>query len=361
MNNALPNFFQDRKWARQLASHFLIATAINAFIAAFLAYVVTNSLNFFGNFVFSCCIGYLMWLVLDAGRLMLWGTNRPPLLKFFLLCIVSIPTTRVIGGMMAEWMLGVQDKQLHVMMQQNPVRFVIVTFLISAFIIWLFWNRSKMAYLIANTQTEKARIAAVEKQAMQTQLQLLQAQIEPHMLFNTLANLQGLIAVDPVRAQHMLDQLILYLRATLSSSRAGQTTLGQEFSLMDAYLELMSIRMGARLNYSLQLPENLREKCVPPMLLQPLIENAIKHGLEPKIDGGNITVIASQDADTLKLSVADTGLGLHADGCAPTNGTNVGLANVRERLQALYGDRASFSLTANTPTGVLAQLSIPLS
>jgi sensor histidine kinase YesM len=361
MNYVLPNFFQNRKGARQLANNFLITTTINIFIAAFITYVITNSLDFLGNLVFSFCIGYLMWLFLDAGRLMLWGTDRPPMGKFFLLCLVAIPTARVMGGMMAEWLLGVHDKQLYIMLQQNPLRFFIVTVLMSAFIIWLFWNRSKMACLVADAQTEKARIAAIEKQAMQTQLQLLQAQIEPHMLFNTLANLQGLIAVDPPRAQHMLDQLILYLRATLSSSRAEQTTLAQEFSLMDAYLELMSIRMGARLSYSLQLPENLRDKCVPPMLLQPLIENAIKHGIEPKIDGGDITVIATQDADTIKLSVADTGLGLHESGNAPTNGTRVGLANVRERLQAMYGDRASFSLTANTPAGVLAQLAIPSS
>jgi len=358
MNFVWPDYFKNRRWARQLATNFLFLVAINFFIVVFITYVMRFGHGFFENLVFTFCVGTLMWLFLDAGRLMLWGTNKPPLFPFFLLCLVSIPTARILGGIIAVNVFGMHDKNLQAIWEQNPLRFFIVTVLISTLIIWIFWNRSKVACLIADAETEKARVAAIEKQAMQAQLQLLQAQIEPHMLFNTLANLQGLIAVDPPRAQHMLDQLILYLRATLLSSRAEQTTLAHEFSLMDAYLELMSIRMGARLTYTLDLPDGLRDQAVPPMLLQPLIENAIKHGLEPKIDGGKITVTAKQEGTILLLSVADTGLGLQAS--TASNGTHVGLANVRERLHALYGDRATFSLTANTPTGVLAQITISL-
>ena len=194
---------------------------------------------------------------------------------------------------------------------------------------------------------------------MQAQLQMLQAQIEPHMLFNTLANLQGLIAADPPRAQSMLDQLIQYLRATLTASRSQATTLAQEFALLDAYLGLMKVRMGARLSYALELPEELRGLSVPPMLLQPLVENAIKHGLEPKVEGGLVSIRAERDGNQLRLSVCDTGLGL--DGTpAHSNSTHVGVSNVRERLHALYGNRADFSLIPNTPEGVIAQLTIPL-
>jgi len=210
--------------------------------------------------------------------------------------------------------------------------------------------------LQAQAEAEKARAASIEKQAMQAQLQLLQAQIEPHMLFNTLANLQGLISVDAPRAQHMLDQLILYLRATLSSSRAEKTTLSHEFSLMEAYLDLMSVRMGKRLSFTLQLPHALEDVLIPPMLLQPLIENAIKHGLEPKIDGGHIDVRATLEQGMLRLSIADTGLGL---GVSPARGTQVGLANVRERLLALYGTSASLLLLANPSDGTIAQLDLP--
>jgi signal transduction histidine kinase len=346
---------------------FCIVTALNFAIAAFLTYLVRIGFGFYENLVFSLCIGTLTWLFIDLGRLALWGANsRPPIFRFFLLCLVSIPAGRILGDMLAVRILGIPAEAHGTIWEQNAVRFFIVTFMISIAIIWFFWNRGKVNYLIALAETEKARAAAIEKQALQAQLQLLQAQIEPHMLFNTLANLQGLIAVDPARAQHMLDQFILYLRATLSSSRAEQTTLAQEFSLLEAYLGLMSVRMGSRLSYSLQLPEELRNTVIPPMLLQPLVENAIKHGLEPKMEGGRIEVCASAEAGVLKLAVADTGLGLDEPNTAVNvqsgkpNSTHVGLDNIRERLLALYGQRASLLLTANSPSGVLAQLSIPI-
>lgn len=203
---------------------------------------------------------------------------------------------------------------------------------------------------------EKARAEAVERQALQAQLQLLQAQIEPHMLFNTLANLQGLIALDPAQAQTMLDQLIVYLRATLSASRAQRTTLGQEFTLLDAYLGLMSVRMGARLSFALDLPEALRNTEVPPMLLQPLVENAIAHGVEPNVAGGHIQVTARAADGGLELLVSDTGRGLDAGPGKP--GTGLGLSNVRERLNALYGERATLSLDA-APQGATARILLP--
>ena len=160
---------------------------------------------------------------------------------------------------------------------------------------------------------------------MQAQLQLLQAQIEPHMLFNTLANLQGLISFDPDRAQLLLDHLIQYLRATLSSSRADTTTLGQEFSLMEAYLGLMSIRMGARLRYALDLPAELGHATIPSMILLTLAENAIKHGIEPSLRGGEIRLSALRVDGMLRLRVQDTGMGLPASGAGSAPGSGLGL------------------------------------
>jgi sensor histidine kinase YesM len=177
------------------------------------------------------------------------------------------------------------------------------------------------------------------------------------MLFNTLANLQGLIAIDPPRAQQMLDLLIQYLRATLTSSRAESNTLAQEFALMEAYLGLMQIRMGERLSFSLDLPDTLRTHPVPPMLLQPLVENAIAHGLEPKIEGGHVAVSAVLADGVLALSVQDSGRGPAAG--PGKKGTNVGLANTRERLRALFGDRAALTLEAAQPAGALARITLP--
>jgi sensor histidine kinase YesM len=187
------------------------------------------------------------------------------------------------------------------------------------------------------------------------------------MLFNTLANLQGLIAIDTDRAQYMLEQLIVYLRASLNSSRTEKTTLKHEFSLMKAYLELMAIRMGKRLTYELALPAELESKEIAPMLLQPLVENAIKHGIEPKMEGGSIHVTAWQQDGFLQLSVSDTGLGLSSSYSETKPHTNqdgdhqhVGNANVSDRLMALYGPTAKLSLEANKPEGATARITIPL-
>ncbi|MNT06740.1 Sensor histidine kinase YpdA [compost metagenome] len=243
-------------------------------------------------------------------------------------------------------------------MSSRNVGMTVFTLAVAGAAILFFGSREKIARLQMEAAEEKARAESVARQAMQAQLQLLQAQIEPHMLFNTLANLQGLISFDPDRAQLLLDQLIQYLRATLSSSRAESTTLEQEFSLMQAYLGLMSIRMGARLRFTLDLPAALRQIKVPPMLLQPLVENAIQHGLEPKIEGGHIHVQASTNGGVLLLTVSDDGLGLDHPG--QTKGTQLGVANIRERLRGMHGDAASLSLNANTPAGVIARLQLPI-
>jgi LytS/YehU family sensor histidine kinase len=180
------------------------------------------------------------------------------------------------------------------------------------------------------------------------------------MLFNTLANLRVLIATDPPRAQAMLDQLIAFLRATLNASRGGRHTLAAEFERLADYLALMAVRMGARLSTRLELPEALREAPVPPLLLQPLVENGIHHGLEPRVEGGAIEVSAHADGAALALDVRDTGVGLPAGGAARPGG--FGLAQVRQRLATLYGEAASVQIESATDGrgGTLVTLRLPL-
>ncbi|HJV68574.1 sensor histidine kinase [Ideonella sp.] len=194
----------------------------------------------------------------------------------------------------------------------------------------------------------RARLQAAQRLAAETRLKLLESQLEPHMLFNTLANLRALIALDPERAQAMLDRLIAYLRATLGASRAPLHPLSAEFARLADYLALMQVRMGDRLRVELELPPALAATPVPPLLLQPLVENAIKHGLEPKRGGGLIRVQALREAGELVLRVADTGVGLQAaaERAAAEPGTGFGLAQVRERLATLHGPAASISLCA---------------
>lgn len=353
LKTSLQLFFRD----------YLYIVVINTICAVVVTYVMQVHASFWGNWVFSMCIGTTATLLIDGVRLVIWGSAQPKRLVLVGLTFIAVPVAYFVGSYVAILILNmpmndVWNEQVN---HSTPMlTFIAVVCLVAS---WIFWSRSEMLALKAQAETEKARSAGVERQAMQAQLQLLQAQIEPHMLFNTLANLQGLIGIDPVRAQHMLDQLILYLRATLSSARADKTSLIHEFDLMRAFLELMSVRMGTRLSYSLELPQDLHNVTIPPMLLQPLVENAIKHGLESKIEGGHINVTATREGESLILSVADTGLGLEATNHAHylKHGTQVGLANVRERLHALYGDKAEFKLIPNTPAGAIAQLSIPLS
>ncbi len=197
-----------------------------------------------------------------------------------------------------------------------------------------------------------------QRQAAEAQLTLLQSQLEPHMLFNTLAHLRVLIKLRPDDAQQMLDQLIAYLRATLQASRAESHSLRAEFERLRDYLALMQVRMGSRLRVELNLPEELAELQVPPLLLQPLVENAIKHGLEPALEGGVLRVSAGRSPEHLTLTVEDGGVGL---GAAPTsNGTGFGLEQVRERLQTRYGSASRLSLNARQPHGCVAELRIPL-
>jgi hypothetical protein len=207
----------------------------------------------------------------------------------------------------------------------------------------------------------RAQAEAAQRLAAENQLRLLQSQLEPHMIFNTLANLRVLIGLEPARAQVMLDHLIHFLRATLSASRSAVHPLATEFERIADYLALMGVRMGARLQVKLDLPGDLRTVPVPPLLLQPLVENAIKHGLEPHVQGGLITVAAQREGAGLLLSVRDTGEGLGSQ-AADTAGTQFGLALVRQRLSTLYGEQATLTLQAATDDdgGTLALVRLPM-
>ena len=195
---------------------------------------------------------------------------------------------------------------------------------------------------------------SLDRRMVESQLQVLQAQIEPHFLFNTLAHVKRLYSVAPSTGGEMLSSLRLYLRAALPQMRESGSTLQRETGLVHAYLCVLRIRMGARLQFGIELPEEIRDAPFPPMVLITLVENAIKHGLQPQLEGGSIEIRASRRNGTLHVEVADTGAGFRE-----ITGTGVGLANIRERLRGLHGERASLSLIRNTPRGVVARIQLP--
>jgi len=223
------------------------------------------------------------------------------------------------------------------------------TLLVSALATWFFFSLFKLNA----TRLERAE---AERQAAEARLTLLQSQLEPHMLFNTLAHLRVLIKLRPDEAQRMLDQLIAYLRATLQASRATEHPLTEEFARLSDYLALMQLRMGERLRVRLDLPAELGGIAIPPLLLQPLVENAIKHGLEPHVEGGELRVSATLQGRLLVLEVADSGVGLTQASALP--GTGFGLDQVRERLAQRYGDQARFDLQPQPGGGSVARIEV---
>ena len=202
-------------------------------------------------------------------------------------------------------------------------------------------------------------MARADRERATAELKTLRAQVEPHFLYNTLSNVVSLIEREPKTAKHMTERLIGYLRHTLDASRREHATVGDELEIIADYLEILRIRMGERLWYSLEASDAVRAMPLSPMLLQPLVENAIKHGLEPKIEGGHVAVSARVEDGALRIEIADTGLGFGV--ATDTGGSGSGLANVRARLKALYGDAAKLTIDqlAEPATGTKISLLIP--
>ena len=215
----------------------------------------------------------------------------------------------------------------------------------------------------ADRRVEEARqqelLASGARLLAEARLKALQAQIEPHFLYNTLANVVSLIGPRPAQAQHMLERFIDYLRASLAASRGEQATLASETKLIVAYLDVLAVRMGERLRYRVDLPDELSQFVIAPMLLQPVVENAISHGLEPKVAGGEIVVSARIEGAHVCVQVSDTGAGLNESAAAKPGG-GVGLSNLRERLRSLYAGEARVELLENQPCGMTVRLMLPL-
>ena len=227
--------------------------------------------------------------------------------------------------------------------------------IVASVIIKVVAGGKRRAEVTANEATKQAETEQLERTVLEARMEALQAQIEPHFLFNTLASIDQLIQTDPPRASKMQQSLIRYLRSAMPQMREGRRpTLGQQVSLCSAFLEIMAVRMEGRLQTAVSVPEGLKSAVFPSMMLQTLVENAIKHGLEPKPEGGKIEISAEVADGQLAVHVLDTGIGF-----MPTAEAGVGLANVRERLQALYNGRAELIITVPSTGGTCATIKVP--
>ncbi|MDE2296770.1 MAG: histidine kinase [Burkholderiales bacterium] len=232
-------------------------------------------------------------------------------------------------------------------------------FIVASLILKITYKGRIQAEVKAAAATETAESEQLKRQVVEARMAAMQAQVEPHFLFNTLASIDHLIETDPARASQMQKNLIALLRASMPAMRENHPTahnLGREMAVIRPYLEILKVRMEDRLRTEIDVPDGLLSADFPPMMIQSLVENAIKHGLEPKPEGGTLAVRAEILHGKLAVTVADTGLGF---GKAATAGTGVGLNNIRERLQLLYGAKASMTVAENSPSGTVVTLTVP--
>lgn len=235
-----------------------------------------------------------------------------------------------------------------------------VFLIVASAIIKISYKGRIQAEVKAAQATETAEAESLKRQVVEARMAAMQAQVEPHFLFNTLASIDHLIEVDPPRASQMQKNLIALLRASMPTMReanaSGGRDLGRELAVIRPYLEILKVRMEERLQTEIDVPEGLLSAEFPQMMIQSLVENAIKHGLEPKAEGGSLKVKAEIVHGKLAVTVADTGLGF---GRAATSGTGVGLANIRERLGLLYGSKAALTVRENQPSGTVITITVP--
>lgn len=292
-------------------------------------------------------IGLILLATLPALLLMIVAVNLAP--RAGLRRAAWLVATGLLMGLWSQSVVG--RGQPPQMWLACLVEAVLMTSLVVA--VCAYHSRIQYASdTLLRTQIDRARLDAEVKRA---QLQLLRAQIEPHFLFNTLSAVRSLARMDRAATVEILDNLIRYFEAALPRLQQDEAVLSEEMRLIEAYLGIYRVRMGTRLAYEVALPADLAEVRVPTMMLLTLVENALKHGVNPVVEGGFVRVSAHRERDTLLLKVADSGRGMSA-----RHGYGMGLANVRQRLLMLYGEAAVLSLAHAEPRGVVASICIPL-
>ena len=320
----------------------------NTLIALFMTGLHSES-RFLTSFVYSQCMG------ISIATCVIFVVN------YFKVSTLTVQTILVIAAIVVGIGIGVTAGLSAVNFIWSPDSSIwrpeklksqapnlLYSLLFGAIVSYVFISVQKMS-------DEKIRRLEVEKNAAITEIKLLQSQMEPHFLFNTLSNILSLIDGDPRKARNMLEAFTAFLRASLVTARSETITVSQEMDVVKNYLEIFRMRMGDRLRYSIEIPESLQSLRIPPLLIQPLVENAVKHGLEPSVSGGNLLIRAGKDGDRMRIMVTDSGIGINE--LSPGNG--IGLENIRKRLDLLYQGRSRISFEENQPSGVRVAIEIP--
>lgn len=325
---------------KKVLTYTLSTLLFNTAIAGVLT-LLMPSILFWHNFIYSQCIG-LSVMTINVTVAAIWknGITRWAILS------ITLPLSVAIGMSLSFAISGVGSWS---------DSYVWSTMLIGLFFGFIGAFTFLMSERIETEvkQRELSRSES-ERREVEANLKLLQAQIEPHFLFNTLANVSSLIDTDPALAKRLLARLNDWLRVALARARSDRSTLADELDMLENYLQILKIRFGERLSWDIEVPEATRMTAFPPMLLQPLVENAVRHGIEPKVGGGSLHITARLNESGLKLGVHDDGVGFFTD-AKP----GAGLQNVRARLAALYGDKGTLLLENNAAGGLTVTLEIP--
>jgi sensor histidine kinase YesM len=355
-------YFQ--RFAPSAGRNFLYTLIWNSLFAAFFAllsllYRPDASIVqvFWTCMLIANCIGFLIHGSFAMGGRLLkgWLCRQSSGVISLYYCVVSVVCVFA-GQWVAFTVLEWHDAKRYMLSAQGATGLLLLSVFISVILASIFHLRERRARADAAFQAERARVESAERQFHLARFKLLEAQVEPHFLYNTLANVISLIDPDPAAAKRMIERLIDYLRGAAVAAGTADATLGSQLDLLRAYLDLIVLRMGSRLRYRIEIAPELEALPLPPMLIQPLAENAIKHGLEPKVGGGEVVVRASRVGDDVTLIVADDGLGVRTAGQGASTG--IGLANLRQRLATLYGGRARLTLEDAQP-GTRVTVTLP--
>ena len=345
--------------ARDLAYTFIWSTGLGALfflVAAIFSPKLPGREDLVWTFLFANAIGFTihgLFVLGDRTGIEGWVRARGQFLKTAYYACMS--TAGVLLGY--AFMAMTLDARLLRQWIKSPQwlgAFAFTSLVVSMVLSIIFMWRERNARTEAALQAERLRAERVEREATLANLRALQAQIEPHFLFNTLANVASLVDPDPAKAKRMLESFIRFLRASLAATRTESTTLAAEGELIAAYLDVLQVRMGSRLAYRVDIAPELGAFTLPPMLLQPVVENAIRHGLEPKVEGGLVELSARGGDGRVRIAISDTGMGF-----APTTQGGLGLTNLRDRLKLVYAGAASLSVSEAPGGGTSVVIELP--
>jgi len=354
-----------RRVPRSIARDFVYTVIWNSLFAVFftLVVLVTEPRAPLGRvalnaFVFAQCIGFVVYAGLLVGDRFAGPAIHRSGMWVRAAYYAIVPALAVIPGyLLALRLLNWQNGAEWVLSLRFMVSIVAVSLILSVLLLLIFMPRERAARAEAAMARDEARAAAAEKDATMARLKLLEAQVEPHFLYNTLAHVVSLIDAEPRTAKRMTERLIALLRANAMAVDA-QPTLGKEIAWLTAYLEIIELRMGERMRWRIDVPPALYDLDVPPMILQPLVENAVRHGLEPSMAGGELTIAARRNDATLDLTVTDTGVGFSE--MSMRSGAGIGLANLRARLAAACADAATMTIDDLQPHGTRVTVRVPV-